>query len=161
MKHFVNEYHYTPEYVQEYSSAWCEWKSQKTMLILAAVSVLILIYVIFAKDPMALFLEIAALGGYALMNVKKKQAINQAKNRMQQQYPTEAPVLRVEIGKAITLKTPKNERTMQFSEVKTVLNTPNLFVVCSKTMAVVLAKNGFTEGSAENCRAYLKEKTGR
>lgn len=162
MEHFVNEYHYTPQLSEESLRAWWKWKLKKPAiftLVFLALSVVLLILHPSAKN---LLLVVLAAGIFVMMKFKANAGVKTEKERLRVLYPDEPPVLTVEVGEKITLKSPQNERAVQFADVEAILETPNLFVLCVKgSLTLAISKTGFTEGSAESCRAYLKAKTGK
>lgn len=162
MEHFVNEYRYTPELIEESMGEWWKWKLKKLAIALLVLLALALVLCISSLSARNLLQIVLIVGVFVLMKFKTNAGIKTEKERLKVMYPNEPPMLRLEIDEKITMKSPQNERAVQFADVEAILETPNLFVLCVKgSLTLAISKTGFTEGSAESCRAYLKAKTGK
>lgn len=161
MRHFVNEYELTDEISGEAVKAWWSFKFKFRQLNIWMVILLILVPIlaIVTKTSALLFGELAVLILWILIKIKVNQAVKIEKERKRESYPNENPVIYIEIGDDIYLKTANRENHISFADAEKVVETKELIVIMIKgAMNISLSKEGFTEGNAEKCMDYLREK---
>lgn len=160
MNQFANEYCYTEDVMKEGITSWYQWKFRKGRISMLICMVVIVLYALVTWNLGYLLLEVLPILVLVLQKVKASKAIQVEQERFQVIYPDAPPVLRVEIGQNVVLKTKENVRNVAFSDIEGIQETKNLLVLCIKgMMTVVLDKGGFLEGNAEDCLAYLRERT--
>lgn len=92
---------------------------------------------------------------------RKNRAIRMQQERVRVVYKDAIPVYRIEIGEDIHATSPESERNISFSDVRKLIETENLMIMMIRgNLTVTLDKRGFTQGDADTCRQYLKEKIG-
>lgn len=162
MEHFVNEYRYTPELIEESVGAWWKWKSKKALDSMLVCIVMIPLLAMFTKNIYCLMILILPIAVLLLLKAKAKTGIQTEKDRLKVMYPNEAPLFHIEIGEEISVKNGENSRTISFSDVVDVLETPSLIVLCIEgMMTIALDKEGFVEGTAEQCLDELRQRSGK
>lgn len=162
MNHFVNEYRYTDAMIEEAMGAWWKWKYKKIIYGTLAAMVVFLIIWLFTKNPTYLICEILFALIFLTMHLNKKKSMQNEKQRRKVMYPDEPPLIRVEIGEDIRIHTKDTDRSVAFSQLEGIKETGSTIVLCiSGMMTIALSKNGFKEGSAQDCIAFLRERTGK
>lgn len=163
MDHFVNEYRYTEDVVEEGVGAWWKWKFKT--LSYGILGLMVLLAVLFLLSRNASFLELELIGiiFLAMFQLKKYLGVNNEKKRLHVLYPEEVPLFHVEIvGEEIKIRSKDTARSVTMDAVEGIAETKSLIVLFIKgLMTVSMRKDGFLEGTAEECLAYLKEKTGK
>lgn len=159
MNHFVNEYQQTVNISDESVKTWWKWKFKKAVYGILIAMLLFLIITFLTKDYGYLKLEIAFLVLFVILKIKIRIAMKTERERMQVMYPDELPIVRLEIGENIKLKTKNNCKNVSFSDVEAIAESKNLIVLCVKgLMTISLTKDGFIEGTADECLSYLHKK---
>ena len=150
MQHFVNEYEYTPDVLEESVGAWwdCMFKAgYRSMLV---VFILIAALSIVMKRPVLLLVELAPLFIIVLFKLKKKKSIQIEKERVDTLFRNSALTYRVEVGEDITVISAKGNNHIE---------TKNLIILFTKgSMTVTLDKKGFREGTKEAFMSFLTDK---
>lgn len=159
MQHFVNEYEYTPDVLEESVGAWwdCMFKAgYRSMLV---VFILIAALSIVMKRPVLLLVELAPLFIIVLFKLKKKKSIQIEKERVDTLFRNSALTYRVEVGEDISVTSAKGNNRIPFSDVENYIETKNLIILFTKgSMTVTLDKKGFREGTKEAFMSFLTDK---
>ena len=158
MQHFINEYEYTPEILEESVGAWwdCKFKSGYRSMLVAFI--LIAVLSIVMKQPVLLLLELAPLFVIALLGLKKKKAIQIEQERVDILFRSSPLSCRVEVGEEISVTSPKGNSRIQFSDVESYIETKNLIVLLVKgSMTLAFDKKGFREGTKETFMSLLAD----
>ena len=156
MQHFVNEYEYTPDILQESIGAWWDYKYKDGYRSMLAVFILIAVLSIVMKRPVFLVVELAPLFVVVLFRFKKKKSIQIEQERIDILFRGTDLFCRVEVGEDISFTSLKGNRRIQFSDVENYLETRNLIVLFIKgSMTISLDKKGFREGTKEDFMSLL------
>lgn len=162
MEQFINEYPYTPASIEECIRAWWRWKNRKLTIGLVCLAVLAAIFLVITHGVQFLICELFLLGIYVLYRIQVKRGIRTEQQRLQVMYPGETPMVHVEIDREVRLQTSQTNRTVAFSDIEAILETKSLIILClNGMMTVPMAKDGFQEGTAEECLSYLRQQTGK
>lgn len=162
MKQFVNEYPYTPASAEECIRAWWRWKNRKQTMGLVCLAVVAALFFVITRGIQFLICELFLLGIYVLYRNQIKRGVQTEQQRLKVMYPGETPVIHVEIDREVRLQTAQTNRTVAFSDIEAILETKSLIVLClTGMMTVPMKKDGFQEGTAEECLTYLRQQTGR
>ncbi|MBD5551644.1 MAG: YcxB family protein [Lachnospiraceae bacterium] len=156
MQHFVNEYEYTPDILQESIGAWWDYKYKDGYRSMLAVFILIAVLSIVMKRPVFLVAELVPLFVVVLFRFKKKKSIQIEQERIDILFRGTDLFCRVEVGEDISFTSLKGNRRIQFSDVENYLETRNLIVLFIKgSMTISLDKKGFREGTKEDFMSLL------
>lgn len=156
MQHFVNEYEYTPDILQESIGSWWDYKFKDGYRSMLAVFILIAVLSIVMKRPVFLFAELAPFFVVVLFRFKKKKSIQIEQERIDILFRDLDLFCRVEVGEDIYFSSLKGNRRIQFSDVENYIETRNLIVLLIKgSMTVALDKKGFREGTKEDFMSLL------
>lgn len=156
MQHFVNEYEYTPDILQESIGAWWDYKYKDGYRSMLAVFILIAVLSIVMKRPVFLLTELAPLFVVVLFRFKKKKSIQIEQERIDILFRGTDLFCRVEVGEDISFTSLKGNRRIQFSDVENYIETRNLIVLFVKgSMTIPLDKKGFREGTKEDFMSLL------
>ncbi len=159
MQHFVNEYEYTPEILEESVGAWWDCKFRSGYRSMLVVIVLIAVLSIVMKQPVLLLVELAPLFVIALFGLKKKKAIQIEKERVDILFRSSPLSYRVEVGEDISAVSSKGNSRIQFSDVENYVETKNLIILFVKgSMTLAFDKKGFREGTKESFMSLLADK---
>lgn len=158
MKHFVNEYKYTTDIISESMAVfWMRYfrNGYKSMGIFI---LLILCLALFRMQLIYLLLEPLPILMIVLFKVKEKRSVKLEQERMKVIYKDAVPSIRIEIGEDIHCLSDKRESSVSFSDVEDMVETDHLIVLFIRgSMTMVLDKEGFLSGTADECIKYLKE----
>lgn len=158
MQHFINEYEYTPEILEESVGAWWDCKFKAGCRSMLVVFILIAVLSIVMKQPVLLLVELAPLFVIALLGLKKKKAIQIEKERVDVLFRSSPLYYRVEVGEDISATSPKGNSRIQFSDVESYIETKNLIVLLVKgSMTLAFDKKGFKEGTKEDFMSLLAD----
>lgn len=126
---------------------------------------MVLLAVLFLLSRNVGYLELELVGVIllAMIQIKKFAGVKNEKKRMHVLHPEEPPMLHVEIeGEEITIRSKDACRSVSIDTVEGIAETKSLIVLFIQgLMTVTVRKDGFLEGTAEECLSYLKKKTGR
>ena len=65
--------------------------------------------------------------------------------------------MHIEIGQDILYRIEDKEKCLSLSEIKKVLETPDMIVICLRgNLILPVKKTGFIQGDAEHCIKYLR-----
>lgn len=170
MDYFVNEYRNTDEIIAECVTAQVR---RRSVVLYIAIGCYILwtLYMIAMDIYFGAFSIYTVLSYYKLMTIiltvlliwlcirRKNRAVRMQQERIRVFYKDTIPVYRIEIGEDIHMTTLGSEKNISFSDVMKLIETKNLMILMVRgNLSVTLVKNGFIQGDAEGCKAYLKEK---
>ncbi len=163
MDHFVNEYRYTDDVIAEGVGVWWKWKFKKLTYGILGLMVMLAIFFLLSRDVSFLELELIGMILLAMFQLKKYLGVKNEKKRIHVLYPEEPPLFHVEIeGDEIKIRSKDTARSVTMDVVEGVAETKSLIVLFIQgLMTVTLRKDGFLEGTAEECLGYLRAKTGR
>ena len=145
---FVSEFQYTEECIPEYLKRW--WREN-----------LIVSYMIIRRNLVYLFLELLPILLLLLIRVKVSRAIKIEKERYQVNYRNTVPLMHIEIGQDILYRIEDKEKHLSLSDIKKVLETPDMIVICLRgNLILPVKKTGFIQGDVEHCVKYLRSQIG-
>lgn len=156
---YINEYTYSEEMIRE--SLLAKWynKNKKTYVIIAAFIVIMLIMAIVKTNWIFLIFVALFLALGAFYELIKRRIVKNDLEKAKILYENGTVSIRVEIADAIRAKSESNEKEILFSDVEKVIQSRNLILIILKGgMTFTLSKDGFQEGTAEDCFNYLKRK---
>ncbi|MDE7339332.1 MAG: YcxB family protein [Lachnospiraceae bacterium] len=158
MQHFVNEYEYTSDILEESVGAWWECKFKAGYRSMLVVFILIAVLSIVLKRPVLLLVEFAPFFVIMLLKLKKKKAIQIEQERVDILFHSSALSYCVEIGEDISVTSSKGNNRIQFSDVEKYIETKNLIILFVKgSMTLALDKKGFREGTKEAFMSLLAD----
>lgn len=159
MQHFVNEYEYTRDFIEECVRAWWACKYKAGYRSMSVQIILIAVLAIMMKRPALLLLELAPLFVIMLFTIKKKKSIQLERERVEVLYRNSTALFHIEVGEEIFCTTPNGNSHVNFSDVEGYAKTKNLIVLFIKgNMTLTLDKEGFKEGTKEDFLSLLEEK---
>ena len=163
MDRFVNEYRYTEDVIEEGVGSWWKWKFKKLTYGVLALMVLLAVLFLLSRNVSYLEFEIVGIIFLVMFQIKKYAGVKNEKKRMHVLHPEEPPLFHVEIvGEEIMIRSKDACRSVSIDTVEGIAETKSLIVLFIQgLMTVTMRKDGFLEGTAEECLSYLKEKTGR
>lgn len=158
MQHFINEYEYTPDILEESTGAWWDCKFKAGYRSMLVVFILIAVLSITLKKPVLLLVELAPIFVITLFRLKKKKAIQIEQERVDTLFRNSALLYRVEVGEDISVTSSKGENHIQFSDVEGYTETKNLIILFIRgSMTLALDKKGFREGTEEAFMSLLAD----
>lgn len=159
MQHFVNEYEYTRDLIEESVGAWWACKYKAGYRSMSVQIILLVLLAIVMKRPVLLLLELAPLFVLVLFKVRKKQSIQLERERIEILYRNLTALFHIEVGEDLSCTTPNGNSRVQFSDVEDYVETKNLIVLFLKgNMTLAIDKKGFKEGTNEDFLSLLKDK---
>lgn len=159
MQHFVNEYEYTTDVLEESVGAWWDCKFKNGYRSMLVVSVLIVVLSFIMKRPAFLLTELAPLFVIVLFKYKKRKSIQIEKDKIDVLFQNLPLSYHVEIGENIIVTFSKGSNCIQFSDVEKYIETQNLIILIVKgSMTLALYKKGFKEGTEEEFKSLLASK---
>lgn len=159
MPHFVNEYEYTPDILEESVGAWWDCKFRDGYRSMLVGVILIAALAIVMKRPVLLLAEFAPLFVIALLKFKKKKAIQIERERVDVLFRSSGLSYRVEVGEDISVISSKGSNHIRFSDVENYIETKNLIILFVKgSMTLAFDKNGFREGAKEDFLSLLADR---
>ena len=88
-------------------------------------------------------------------------AIKIEKERYQVNYRNTVPLMHIEIGQDILYRIEDKEKHLSLSDIKKVLETPDMIVICLRgNLILPVKKTGFIQGDVEHCVKYLRSQIG-
>ncbi len=161
MKRFVNEYRCTDAFIRECTEKCSKWKVRKNVIILMICSVIFLLLFLAMRNLTFLIMALLPFGSLGILRLNISKGVKNEISRLHVLNPQQTPLIRVEIGEDISYCSQKANNRIAFSNVEAILETKNQIVLAIKgSMTLPLDKNGFTEGTADECLAYLRCRTG-
>lgn len=163
-ENFINEYEYTPEISAEAVGAWWQHKFRNGYIIMIILIVLIPLMQIPAafligRFRFLLMLEVFPITVIILFRLKQTKAIQTERERMEVLFKDGTFVYQIELASEIHTVSSKGENHISYQDVEDFRETRNLIVLFLKgSMTLALHKEGFQEGSAEECITFLKAK---
>lgn len=157
-KMIVNEFTFTKELIKEY--VLHHWK--KFLIVRCCIVALIVVFYLYAlialKWKSALI--VLALGlmfpVFCYIRIRRDYLNVLERNRIK--FGDETPVHTVEINENIVVKVKEENICISPDNIKKYTQTKHLLIIYIKgSMAVVLKKDSFLQGSAEECIALIKK----
>ena len=116
---------------------------------------------IIRRNLVYLFLELLPILLLLLIRVKVSRAIKIEKERYQVNYRNTVPLMHIEIGQDILYRIEDKEKHLSLSDIKKVLETPDMIVICLRgNLILPVKKTGFIQGDVEHCVKYLRSQIG-
>lgn len=154
-----NEYEYTSEACVEIISTWYNKKfgmSKKLVWVLSLISITVYI---MTNSFAYLFLFATTVVFILLIRMKSNKAIKLELSRLDVLYQKERPTIRVELEEKIHVITPGSDRSIEYSDVGKVMLSKHFIILSVKGyMTIGLKKDGFIQGTEEECMALLNQK---
>ncbi len=158
MDHFVNEYLQDDAATEEIVGVGWSRKFRKVNIIVAVCVVLFLVPAITSGNLFDLVYELAAVFLIVFAKIKKNSVIKTEKERLRVLCPDGDRSVRVEVGDALKVTAAKREKTISFSDVVKIEESKSFYILfIAGDMLAALKKDGFVEGDADACMAYLRE----
>ena len=155
--YFVNEFQYTEDCIPEYLKRWWRENLIISYILTALVFLYFLLMLILRRNLVYLFLELLPALLLLLIRIKIGRAVKVEKERYQVNYGNSAPLMYIEIGRDILYKIEDKEKHLSLSDMKKVLETPSMIVICFRgNLILPVKKTGFKQGDAEHCLRYLR-----
>ena len=83
------------------------------------------------------------------------------RERYQVNYGNSVPLMHIEIGRDILYRIEDKEKHLSLSDIKKVLETPNMIVICLRgNLILPVKKTGFMKEDADHCLRYLRNQIG-
>ena len=158
---FVSEFQYTEECILEYLKRWWRENLIVSYILTALVFLYFFLMLIIRRNLVYLFLELLPILLLLLIRVKVSRAIKIEKERYQVNYRNTVPLMHIEIGQDILYRIEDKEKHLSLSDIKKVLETPDMIVICLRgNLILPVKKTGFIQGDAEHCIKYLRSQIG-
>ena len=158
---FVSEFQYTEECISEYLKRWWRENLIVSYILTALVFLYFFLMLIIRRNLVYLFLELLPILLLLLIRVKVSRAIKIEKERYQVNYRNTVPLMHIEIGQDILYRIEDKEKCLSLSDIKKVLETPDMIVICLRgNLILPVKKTGFIQGDAEHCIKYLRSQIG-
>lgn len=139
-----------------YMKRWWNDKLKVSYILIAVLIVYLLIASILQKSPFLLVMKILPILLIVLIKVKISKSIKTEQERFEVNYKNGTPQMHAEIGTDIYYRIAEKEAHLPISDVKKVLETENLIIICFRgDLTLPLSKNGFVQGDARKCMEYL------
>lgn len=160
-KFFISEFQYTEECIPEYLKRWWNEKLIISYILTALVFLYFLAMLIIRRNFIYLFLEFLPALLLLLIRIKVARAVKVEKERYQVNYGNSAPLMHIEIGQDILHRVEGKESKLSLADVKKVLETSNMIVICLRgNLVLPVKKTGFIQGDADHCLRYLRNQIG-
>ncbi|MEE8885307.1 MAG: hypothetical protein SOI56_01910 [Eubacteriales bacterium] len=157
MKKFVNVYVHTPSLSEEVTKIWWRMKFRLFYILLAVMAVVVFAAVLITGQPLFLFYEAFPVLELIFISYRKKKVFKIEAEHEKEIYKDETPTVRVEIGDDIAAFTTRGADHVAFKDIRQIAESKDLVVMLSKNDVVItLKKDGFLEGTAEECVAYIR-----
>ena len=141
---FVSEFQYTEECIPEYLKRWWRENLIVSYILTALVFLYFFLMLIIRRNLVYLFLELLPILLLLLIN-----------------YRNTVPLMHIEIGQDILYRIEDKEKCLSLSDIKKVLETPDMIVICLRgNLILPVKKTGFIQGDAEHCIKYLRSQIG-
>lgn len=158
---FVSEFQYTEECIPEYLKRWWRENLIVSHILTALVFLYFSLMLIIRRNLVYLFLELLPVLLLLLIRFKVSRAIKVEKERYQVNYRNTVPLMHIEIGQDILYRIEDKEKHLSLSDIKKVLETPDMIVICLRgNLILPVKKTGFIQGDAEHCIKYLRSQIG-
>ena len=158
---FVSEFQYTEECIPEYLKRWWRENLIVSYILTALVFLYFFLMLIIRRNLVYLFLELLPVLLLLLIRVKVSRAIKIEKERYQVNYRNTVPLMHIEIGQDILYRIEDKEKHLSLSDIKKVLETPDMIVICLRgNLILPVKKTGFIQGDVEHCVKYLRSQIG-
>lgn len=158
---FVSEFQYTEECILEYLKRWWRENLIVSYILTALVFLYFFLMLIIRRNLVYLFLELLPILLLLLIRVKVSRAIKIEKERYQVNYRNTVPLMHIEIGQDILYRIEDKEKHLSLSDIKKVLETPDMIVICLRgNLILPVKKTGFIQGDVEHCVKYLRSQIG-
>ncbi len=155
--YFISEFQYTEDCIPEYLKRWWREKLIISYILTALVFLYFLIMLIIRRNLVYLFLEFLPALLLLFIRIKVARAVKAEKERYQVNYGNSMPLMHIEIGQDILFSVTDKEKHLSLSDMKKVLETPNMIVICFRgNLILPVKKTGFIQGDADNCLRYLR-----
>lgn len=116
---------------------------------------------IIRRNFVYLFLEILPVLLLLLIRIKVVRAVKVERERYQVNYGNSVPLMHIEIGRDILYRIEDKEKHLSLSDIKKVLETPNMIVICLRgNLILPVKKTGFMKEDADHCLRYLRNQIG-
>lgn len=158
MKHFVNVYVYTSSIAAETWRAW--WRIRfRSFYITAFLFIAAIIGIaLFVQQPLYFVYEAFPVVALIFMERRRRKLCKEAEEQYERNYRDETPTIRVEIEDGISLITPKNIERISFSDVEKIEALDEIILLTATGGRIaVMKKDGFFDGTAEECVAYIRK----
>ena len=140
---FVSEFQYTEECIPEYLKRWWRENLIVSYILTALVFLYFFLMLIIRRNLVYLFLELLPILLLLLIRVKVSRAI------------------KIEKGQDILYRIEDKEKHLSLSDIKKVLETPDMIVICLRgNLILPVKKTGFIQGDVEHCVKYLRSQIG-
>lgn len=146
-----NQYEYTQDLVREIIGKWWGVKFGKGYIIMGLLAIICLFspYKYMVVFPLFVILMIV---------LKTSRAIQLETKRMQVIYGEKSPVVTVNMGNEIEVSTDQKTTNISYSNIQKVVLTKRCIVLFIEgSMTVALKKDGFVQGTLEECLDLLKK----
>lgn len=151
---------YTARGCQHYGK-WVLLDNGVTYILTALIFLYFFLMLIIRRNLVYLFLELLPILLLLLIRVKVSRAIKIEKERYQVNYRNTVPLMHIEIGQDILYRIEDKEKHLSLSDIKKVLETPDMIVICLRgNLILPVKKTGFIQGDVEHCVKYLRSQIG-
>ena len=158
---FISEFQYTEDCISEYLKRWWSEKLMISYILTALIFLYFLIMLIIRRNFVYLFLEILPVLLLLLIRIKVVRAVKVERERYQVNYGNSVPLMHIEIGRDILYRIEDKEKHLSLSDIKKVLETPNMIVICLRgNLILPVKKTGFMKEDADHCLRYLRNQIG-
>lgn len=157
-RHFVNVYVYTPSVADEIWRSW--WRIRfrafyiTSFLFIGAIAAIAL----SVRMPLYFVYETFPVLALIFMERRRRRLRKETEEQYERNFRDTSPTIRVEIGNGISLVTTKNIERISFSDVERVVTLDKIILITARGGRVAaMKKDGFLEGTPEECTAYIRE----
>ena len=158
---FISEFQDTEDCIPEYLKRWWSEKLMISYILTALIFLYFLIMLIIRRNFVYLFLEILPVLLLLLIRIKVVRAVKVERERYQVNYGNSVPLMHIEIGRDILYRIEDKEKHLSLSDIKKVLETPNMIVICLRgNLILPVKKTGFIREDADHCLRYLRNQIG-
>ena len=131
----------------EYLKRWWRENLIVSYILTALVFLYFFLMLIIRRNLVYLFLELLPILLLLLIRVKVSRAIKIEKERYQVNYRNTVPLMHIEIGQDILYRIEDKEKHLSLSDIKKVLETPDMIVICLRgNLILPVKKTGFIQG---------------
>ncbi len=161
MNHFVNEYNYTNEAIAEMVSRWWKWWLRVPMVLAAVFAVFGVLLLALDEVGDGVLVLAVAITMVVVLQIRARQAVKTEQTRGSV-FKKDGPVnAHIEIGEDISMEVYGNPQKLDIANLERILESENYYVLCLKgRLLLPLKKDGFVEGTAEDCVQYLRQRSG-
>ena len=135
------------------------WKALLSRLILALILLLCGGYILnFDPFLCTITLIVFAVSATIAFPTPQKEG-SRAYQALLEYYDSSAPATRVLFGDKIVIESPDQTRVLEYQKIQRVVATKSAYIIYDKKPSfIVLDPNGFTEGTFEEFKGFLKNK---